>query len=126
MTVTRWKLYHPGVVAALQEITESVRSANRDRIIKLRSMALDIVAERLEAGGEDAAGIALVVLTKIPDHDPSPAPRLTLPWEMLETRVMTKAKQRRDSFVLADDWETELLSLDEVTEEMAPPGESAP
>ena len=63
-TVTRWKGYHPGFQAALASWQAVAAVEQIEKVCRIRSRALDVIAARLEDDGTDIA-TALTVLNAI-------------------------------------------------------------
>ena len=73
VTVTRWRLYHPHFIAALNEHRQALWAGNQDRLRSLIPKAMEVVAESLENGGlrhrlQAALGLLkLVCMPAMPD-----------------------------------------------------------
>jgi hypothetical protein len=69
VTVTRWRLYHPAVQAAINQQRKDLRTVQQQRLEALTSKALDALDEELDKPGVFRARLALQVLRLQVSHE---------------------------------------------------------
>jgi hypothetical protein len=69
VTVTRWRLYHPAVAAALNQQRLDLRRIQYERLVALLSKAIDALSEELDTTGPGRARLALEILRLHIRHD---------------------------------------------------------
>lgn len=85
-TVTRWKGYHPGFRAALAAWQAAAAVEQIEKVRRIRSRALDVIAARLEDDGTDIA-TALTVLNAITPGTAAPSHPPDVPGYLLDEAI---------------------------------------
>lgn len=101
VTVTRWRLYHPGFIAALNERRQALWSANLDRLRSLVPLALDALADALtNTEHPDRLHAAFTLLKLLP---PSVEPAVA-PVEANEVVRLMVEERRCKARMSSSDW----------------------
>ena len=74
VTVTRWRLYHPGFRAAVNGRRAELAGAAADRLRSLADKALDAVARTLDGDAPLPAALAVLKAVGLTEPPPVPAP----------------------------------------------------